>query len=326
MLHLAGCWFRFMTVIKYSSPGKVILSGEHSVVYGKPALASSINLKLHFSIQDDKKRPENLPKGLDLVERIVVEYLSKNGFEIALRGFNYKIDSDIPISEGFGSSAAFSVATTAAFLEFYSGRKFEKVVINQLAYEAEKMFHENPSGIDNSVSCFGGLVYFRKETEFLKTIHSLDFYLPEKWKNSLFMVFSGSRRETTAELVASVKQLYLKDPENYLKIFNQIEDCTKEVLVSCKTQDFDLFKKGVNRNQELLEKLGVIGKIGIEKVRELQNFGSVKMTGAGGVLEGSGYLLVVCDPEKKDSLISYLNQYKIKFYPLIPDSRGLMKI
>src|SRR5690242_8139521 len=105
-----------------SAPGKIILLGEHSVVYGYPAIASSINRRL--TIQ------------------------------------NGKIKSNIPMGAGMGSSAAFAVAS--------AGIKIGKpnlVKINGLAYEMEKKRHGNPSGLDNTVSTYGGFLWFRKENE-----------------------------------------------------------------------------------------------------------------------------------------------------------------
>lgn len=102
--------------LKVSVPGKLILSGEHAVVYGYPAIATAINLRL-----------------------------------TATRAG--KIESDIPIGAGMGSSAAFAVALSA----FKVGElNLEK--INKFAYKLEKGLHGNPSGVDNTIVTYGGFL------------------------------------------------------------------------------------------------------------------------------------------------------------------------
>ena len=149
--------------ISYSAPGKVILSGEHVVVYGKPALVSAINLRLKFIVTNLVRSSKNDKddKEIFFINKEIKNYLINQKINFTDRPFNYKIESEIPIGRGLGSSAALSAAAVAAFLEFYSGREFNKEVINSLAFKIEKHFHQNPSGVDNSASCFGGLILYQ---------------------------------------------------------------------------------------------------------------------------------------------------------------------
>ena len=112
-----------------SAPGKLILSGEHSVVYGCPAIVTAINKRL-----------------------------TARG-----RGNNVQVTSDIPIGAGMGSSAAFAVVTSAIKLG-----KLDLEKVNELAYKMEKVRHGNPSGVDNTVCTYGGFLWYRKENENLK--------------------------------------------------------------------------------------------------------------------------------------------------------------
>src|SRR3989338_2438064 len=153
--------------ISYSAPGKIILSGEHSVVYGKPALVTAVNLRLTVTINEGKPQIKDKKKS-----------------------FNYYYKSDIPIGRGMGSSAAFCVATAAALLHFYTGREYDKQIINSLAYQGETYFHGMPSGVDVSASCFGGLIFYRKEFEFLKNISSLNFKIPKRIQDQLILIDS----------------------------------------------------------------------------------------------------------------------------------------
>ena len=105
-------------MISYSAPGKIILSGEHSVVYTKPAFVTAIDLALTFSIR--KKRATDViskTKEVTYSENIVKKYLQKNNISFSDQEYIYKIDSRIPEGRGMGSSAAFCVASVAALLQ-----------------------------------------------------------------------------------------------------------------------------------------------------------------------------------------------------------------
>ena len=128
--------------ITYSSPGKVIFSGEHAVVYGKPALVSAIDLRLTFSLFRDKTNTKD--KTILFIADKVKAYLKNKNIPHENHKFDYKITSTIPIGRGLGSSAALSTASVAAFLKFYSGKEFAKEVINNIGYQVEKYFHKNP--------------------------------------------------------------------------------------------------------------------------------------------------------------------------------------
>ena len=119
-----------MVLKRVSAPAKLILSGEHAVTYGNSAILVAINKRLTAS-------------------------RSQNG--------KIEITSEIPIGAGMGSSAAFSVATSAVKLG-----KIDLEKINEMAYKMEKKFHGNPSGADNTICTYGGFLWYRKENENFK--------------------------------------------------------------------------------------------------------------------------------------------------------------
>lgn len=112
------------------APGKLIISGEHAVVYGYPALVASVNL-----------------------------YLTAT-----LNKFHLDIKSDIPTGCGLGSSAALAAAKAAVILKWL-GINPTKKLINQLAFEQEKSAHANPSGVDNTTVVYGGWLKFQKPNQ-----------------------------------------------------------------------------------------------------------------------------------------------------------------
>lgn len=305
--------------VLFSSPAKVILSGEHAVVYGKPALASALDLRLRVKICETEKF-DTKPKNWEIIEQVVKEFLEKEKIKFKDRVYSVEIDSEIPFGRGLGSSAAFSTASVAGLLKFLTGKNFEKEVINNLAYKVEKHFHGKPSGIDNSTSCFGGLIFFRKEFEFLKVISRLNFKIPQKIEKRLYLIDTGKPFETTAEMVEKVGRLLNEKPKKTRQILSEIERITKQIVVSIVKEDLSFFTQAVEQNEKLLEMLGVVSKTALKRLNLLKDYGVFKITGAGGEKGPVGFVLFVDLKGKGEEGLEKLgwSYFKFKF-----DDQGL---
>lgn len=119
-----------MLSIVATTPGKIIISGEHSVVHGYPALVASVNLYLTATLKNS----------------------------------HLQINSDIPIGCGLGSSAALAAAKAAITLHQLNIRPTKKL-INLLTFEQEKSAHGHPSGVDNTTVVYGGWLKFQKPNQ-----------------------------------------------------------------------------------------------------------------------------------------------------------------
>jgi len=310
-------------IITFSAPAKVILSGEHSVVYGHPALVASIDKRLYFSLSEkyffNKKEDEKSKEIVKLIEKTVVSYLEKNKIAYHQKKYSFKIESEIPVGCGLGSSAAFSVAATACFLKFLTNKYFPKEEINKLAYQIETYFHQNPSGVDNTASCFGGLIYYRKEFEFLKNTSFLNFKIPKNF--SLYLIDSGRPKEKTKEMVKAVFEKYKKNPSFFENVFFDIEKTTKKMVLAIKEENKALFQEAILDNEIFLEILGVVSSKTKKLLQKLSSFGVGKITGAGGKSNGSGFILFFAQKEKE--LISFLQKQKINFLKFAFDDKGV---
>ena len=309
-----------MKKITSSAPAKTIFSGEHAVVYGKPSLVSALDLRLKFSIWESKKKIKE-PAIKYLVDT-VFKYLRKEKIKFFKKSFDYQINSAIPIGCGLGSSAAFSVAAVAGLSKFYTGQEFSKEIINNIAYQGEKYFHKNPSGVDVSASCFGGLIFYRKEFEFLKNITSLGFKIPPKLEEKLYLIDSKRAKESTADMVFKVGKLYNKKPKFTEEVLAGIEKTTKKMTVAIIKKDEDFFAQSILENEVFLELLGVVSSKTKKLLEELSDWVVGKVTGAGGASFGSGFILFFSKKGKK--LESFLKQKKINFYKFKQDYRGLV--
>jgi mevalonate kinase len=241
--------------VKVSAPGKVILSGEHAVVYGHPALLTAVSRRLSIARERGKKR---------------------------------LIDSNIPIGCGMGSSAAYAVALSALKLKL-DGKKWDLQRINNEAYKMEKKQHGNPSGGDNTVVTYGGFLWYRKEIESFKIFSTVKITrkLPE-----FFIIDTGRPKETTKEMIQFIGEKRTKNPRAVNNIFREIEEITRAFLKFLTIGGGDLSEL-IRENQTLLEKLGVVSNFTSSIAKEISKIGgAAKISGAGGRKLSSGILLV----------------------------------
>jgi mevalonate kinase len=311
-----------MKTIISTAPGKIILSGEHSVGYGKPALVSAVDLKMTVTITESKTLilDPQIEKAVQSIQKIVLSYLNKEK-KIEEKPYRLTIESDIPQGRGMGSSAAFCVAVSGALLEFYGERQFDKQVINSLAYKAETFFHGFPSGVDVSASCHGGLIFYRKEFEFLKQISALPFKIPEVIQKNLVLIDSGMPAEPTSEMIAHVGKRYNTHPELMEKTFIEIEKCTKRMVISIMKEDPQMFFETIQTNGALVEDMGIVSDDTKELLQSLTQYGKGKVTGAGGKEKGSGMVLFFADD--MNGLAEYLKEKKIWFALFHQDFQGV---
>jgi mevalonate kinase len=312
-----------MKRITYRAPAKVILSGEHAVVYGKPALISGLALYSEVSVEeyDTMSVPHT---ACTHVDTIVKNYLKKKKQKYTERPFKVMFSMHIPLGRGLGSSASLSVALAAALYEFYTGAEPKKDVVNSIAYQAEKEFHGKPSGADNTACCYGGLIFFRKEFEFLKTISVLNFKLPDTFEQRLFLIDTGKPAEGTLEMVRTVGNLYKESPEHTDEILTKIEKVTKRMVVAIVKEDASFFRSSIEENQHLLEQLGVVSPTASTLLKQLKPYGVGKITGAGGTSAGSGFTLFYAD--NPEELEAQLKEKELSYYQLVQDYKGLQRV
>jgi len=285
-----------------SGYGKVILFNEHFVVHGVPGIASAIDVTTDAEVEktsgtgitiiderkgsvgySEKKKLQQMKSIKTMLKMMDVDP-EENPIEIWLGG-------KLPAFGGIGASAASSVAITRAISnEFKMNLSDDR--INEIAYEAEKSYAGNPSGIDNTAATYGGLIWFRKNlTGGSNKIEMIKIEKPVE----IVMGNSGIVADTKAMVdgVAERKKKYL---EKYKKIFNRAEELAFEARKFL--EDFDLKKVGelMNENHILLQQIEVSCKELDYLVNLALDQGAygAKMTGGGG-----GGCMVALTPGKK---------------------------
>ncbi len=295
-----------------TAPGKAILFGEHSVVYRGPAIVLAVDKKgkviaekrdndnriyfdaldLGFSGYFDGDKYTSITgadwRGERLVAFMIAAKKTMENFDIE-SGLNIKIRSDIPIAAGLGSSAALSVATVGAVGELFGGLSKEEIC--NIAYEGEKVVHGNPSGIDNNISTYGGVLVYEKGKELQRVKLGEDFP---------FIIGDSKRKRSTKKLVRRVRDLRDRQPELIDGIIDNIARISVQGLEALKDGDFRTLGDLMNVNHGLLSALGVsIAKLDtmVHASRGSGAYGA-KLTGAG----GGGCMMAIADAQNIRSI------------------------
>jgi len=280
-----------------SAPAKVILFGEHFVVYGEPAIVLAIDRRAYVKIENRHDNDLHLRSTtLDLaghyengifkiehgnareartkfepVKCAVERVLERHGKHA---GLNVEINSTVPVGAGLGSSAAVVAAATAA-----SGAildvKLSKEDIFRITYEAEKIVHGTPSGVDPAISTFGGAILFQIDTGFKP--------LDVKTDIPLVIGDTGVERSTRmqVEKVRSVKEKYPRITENMMKAAREI---VLKAIDAFKENDLETLGALMNMNHALLYGIGVSDESLEWLTNAARKAGALgaKLTGAGG--------------------------------------------
>lgn len=281
-------------MIKVSAPCKVHLLGEHAVVYGKPAILTTVNLRLTLTLTPEEKgiirddiTNESLEKIKQIIEPIVKTYAKITN----IPPYEIKIESQIPIGSGLGSSAAISACYIAALLNFLKV-KCDINTLNGLVYEAEKVFHGNPSGADNATIVFGESIWYRKESAELKLIHLLPFSVPSKLADNFVLINTGIPKETTKDMVELVKLKFKSQKSKFQKILDDQERLVRSLLEVLKNTDEAGFIKIIREGEKNLESIGVCSSQVKKLIRQIEKSGgAAKICGAGGATKATGIVL-----------------------------------
>lgn len=313
-------------MITISVPSKVHLLGEHSVVHGKPALLAAINKRILITITSSAVKEIKGAEGfISQVEKLLqileAEIIRRFSFK-KLESYSISIKSEIPVGSGLGSSAALSAGLVAALLSFLRV-PWDKKLIFDVAYAGEKFFHGNPSGGDLVTVIEGGFLWFRKDFEFLKTFSSLPFK-PHKNIKQFILINSGKPEESTKEMIEKVAKLKILFPLKVQSLFHLQEELTKQMVIALKDGDENSIINCIKFGERNLEKLGVVGKNAQSTIIDIERLGgAAKISGAGGIKNGSGMLLVYI--KNKEKLFNYAKKKNIELLPINVGEEGLRR-
>ncbi|AGA64716.1 Hydroxymethylglutaryl-CoA synthase [Liberibacter crescens BT-1] len=295
-----------------SSPGKIILSGEYSVLYGASALATSISLRLTASIVALEKPvirllgKEIIEKSLEECEKLihhidqqyekfvsgflpitsVLQKMSDLQFYILGRYFNslsrqgisMKINSEIPIASGFGSSSSIISAIALASATFVE-KPFEskEQLISEVRY-IERLQHGRSGMIDATTIVYGGIVHIRNTIKKLKS-------LPGEW----WAVNTGKPESSTGECITAVNKAFGNST-----IWDKFNSVTNDIIDTLNTGNETALINAIKQNQLLLETIGIVPESVRQFIRCVEKKGgAAKVSGAGSMKGENAGLVIV---------------------------------
>ncbi len=273
-------------------PGKVILLGEHAVVYGQPALAGPLQWGVTARFAPARKTSLEVPAELEAgASRLLKRAFLRAAELCGQPAVRVSLQSDLPVSVGLGSSAAVGVACARALL-LAAGKDASPRQVAQIALEMEKEFHGTPSGVDHTTSAMGELIlYRRKAGAVLGQARVVKSPRPVQ----VVIALAGQRR-STKETVAGLRERAALWPDRYRRLFAEIGKVAVEGSASVEAGDLAALGDAMNVNHGLLCALQLsspsIDAL-VHRLRELGALGA-KLTGAGG--DGGAVIGLFEDP------------------------------
>lgn len=281
-----------------TAPGKVILVGEHAVVYGRPAIAAPVWQVVATAtiaaatpgagctlVASDLGQALRLADAGDdeplaVVARLAFARLGVNH----MPDWHIELHSDIPIASGLGSGAALSTALVRAIFA-QLGQPAPPAVVSELVYESERFYHGSPSGIDNTVVAYGQPIWFVKGQP------------PEPFTLAtpiLLAIADTGIRSPTLLTVGAVREAWLRQRQHYESIFDAISDLVYAARRALERGDATTLGVLFNENQTLLTSIGVSCDAIETLLAAARAAGALgaKLSGAG----GGGNIIALVEP------------------------------
>lgn len=262
------------SLITVSAPGKLMILGEHAVVYGYPCIVASVNKYLTV-----KGRRITVDKDAFITGNIKDTSFIREATDVVRQKYNLKekilLETKSDLGEyGLGSSAAVTVATVKCLDKLFNLLLTPQEMFN-LSYQAVLQVQRKASGFDVASCIFGGTIYFdgkSKEVDVLS--HDL---LP------IIVGFSGNKADTVI-MIEKVAELKKKKPKLVEEIFNSIGKLVGQGKRAILEKDWERLGKLMNYNQDYLEDLGVSTQKLNEMIQAARKAGAygAKLSGAGG--------------------------------------------
>lgn len=331
-----------MTAHGAKAPAKLILSGEHAVLHGAPAIATAVNRFCHIQIVSHPSRQPGLSlhtpsweqaMSLDLkamnqihqawtlqerkpqTKMAVKEFISLT-VSIFLERFQQSltehlcvnIQSDIPIGSGLGSSAACICSLLSALAKHF-GREIDPASLLAVAIQCENFQHGQSSGLDIKASLMGGCRYYHEGNHVLLPLNT-----------PLYLIYTGQPISNTAECTRLTQKL-LSNDHHLLDAFTQITKSLRDELLTPKPKT-DVIHELVAHNHQLLSRLGVVSQKVNAMITEIENAGgAAKISGAGSIRgDASGMVWCLGNPLALQAIAA---QYEYPFFILNPCEQGV---
>lgn len=299
-------------IVTSSAPGKIILFGEHAVVYGRPALAVPVTqVSARVTIVPAARAgifieaPEiHLSASLNALPPDDPIAVALRGFlsifdsppPLLEEGMEIRIASTIPVASGLGSGAAVTVALLRALSSYFS-LPLSDEQINAMTYEVEKLHHGTPSGIDNTVVTYARPVYFVRgqPMETLRVGHPFTIVIGD-----------SGQRAPTREVVADVRRAWEADRGKWESLFDQVGDIARQARERIEHGEWPALGRLMDHNHALLQEMSVSSPELDRLVETARGAGALgaKLSGGG----RGGNMIALVHPEAAQDVAQALTE------------------
>ena len=282
-----------------SACGKVILLGEHAVVFNRPALVVPLPLTVEARVlrsQDSTlliprwgveqliPSAEDNPQGLVGVLAVLLRELNPSNESISIEVF-----PNVPRAMGLGGSAAIAVAVIRS-LDDYFNLNLTNDRINALAYDCEREAHGTPSGVDNTVATLGKPLLYQKPTS--SEANNVPYELLKPGRPVPLIIGLSGKESLTANMVEQVRQARNREPRRYNLMLDQIAELTEGACKAFQKGDLEVLGELMNFNHGCLNAMQLSTPELEEIVFLARKNGALgaKITGGG----GGGSIVALC--------------------------------
>ena len=287
--------------------GKIIIFGEHFVVHGAPAIAAAISNTANVEVKkSDKNR---IVTGQRVVEELSLAAIKNvlTAMEIKEK-YEVRLSGDLPTEGGLGSSGAFCVALARALAD-EKKMHLTPEQVNRFAYEGEKAFHGNPSGIDNYIATHGGVIEFtRGKTALENKFKHLELVRPLH-----FVIAMTGKIGATPKMIAAVQKFKEQDEAEFGQLMDEYVKIAEDGEKFIEKGKLDEIGALMNANQEILTELGVSDERNdvINKIALAEGALGSKLTGGGG---GGCCIALARDKAHAEKIADSLNKKGFKSF------------
>lgn len=295
-------------MVKVSAPGKLLLFGDHAVVYGKPCIVTSVDHRISVSLERrgdnqivvnapevdvtnyivsiddlDGSQPKEVKFVLTAISNFFKKYKIRSGLDI-------KTKSEFSAKVGLGSSSAVTVSTIKGLVELFEIEITNKELFD-LSYKTVLDIQKVGSGFDVAAAIYGGILYFITGGEIIEPFEVKDI--------PLLIGYTGIKADT-ATLVKMVGQKLREDSEKINQIFDKSREIVNLAKIEMKNSNWLKVGELMNLNQELLRKLGVSSPELENLIKAALDWGAygTKLSGAG----GGDCMIAIADIEKHKTI------------------------
>jgi mevalonate kinase len=307
-------------MLQVTVPGKLIVSGEHAVVYGCPALAAAIDRYIQvrlaplpdpiiefavleyqaplvsLSMADFWEQVEQIERRYDafLREELAVTDITTHLYDLPLYAVGLflrragiqcpeglRITISGDLPMGYGlGSSAAVIVGVLRILSLYFQVSLQPEELKTLAIQVENMQHGHSSGLDISVCLYQGIILYSQSSLVIPAL--------KPW--SAYLVNTGQPLSSTGECVAYVKK-HITSTHSW----EPFAEVTHRCLEALEKEDESAFRLAIKENQRLLTQLGVVPEKIQRFIEEIMEQGGIaKICGAGSVSgDNAGYLLLL---------------------------------